>query len=349
MDIFLKHPLKKHNKLSNQQQLRFLKRLNHLLTNGYPLIEALNSIAWTKPFSNLSEKIIFELKNGATFDQALQKSAFHPSITNYLSFSMSNENLQGNIQRCYKMFEQKLKYNSKFKQAIRYPILLLTIFLPILILLKQVVLPSFIDLYQGIPGSSTILVITISLIDWLLLLCIITFITVCILALSWQRMKRSISIERQIKLYTRIPIYRAFLTTQTSFLFATQFSTLIQTGLSFKAILQQMMHQKKHPLIAHYAKLMTAQLREGRQLPALLSQFDFLDKPLANIFQKDSNTATLKMDLHVYAEGLMEEMETNMLKLITYIQPMFFIIIGCFVLFIYITLMWPMFQLIKTI
>ncbi|WP_158589710.1 MULTISPECIES: competence type IV pilus assembly protein ComGB [Clostridia] len=350
MDTFLKkHITRQKNELSHHDQLRFLKRLHHLLTNGYPIIEALDSIAWDKRFSDFATHIMNELTTGASFDQALKKASFHPSITNYLAFAMSNQNLSENIKRSFQMFEQRLIYRSKFRQAIRYPILLLFIFLPILFMLKQIVIPSFIDLYRGTPGSSAILVIAMTLIDWLLLLLIITTAALCIFAIGWNYFKRNIPIDKQVTFYARLPIYRNFLTVQTSFLFATQFSTLIQTGLPFKAILQQMMYQKKQPLISYYARLMTAQLTEGRQLPSLLSQLRFLDTPLANIFQKDSNTATLEKDLNVYAESLMEETERRILKMLTYIQPVFFIIIGCFVLFIYMTLMWPMFQLIKTI
>jgi competence protein ComGB len=155
--------------------------------------------------------------------------------------------------------------------------------------------------------------------------------------------------DKQIQLYERIPFYRSYLRLQTSFMFASQFSTLIKTGLSFKDILEQMTKQKKQPIISYYSSLMINQLSEGRHLSTLLSQFRFLEKPLTDIFQKNNNTETLEMDLMVYAEVLMEETERKIVRMMTYIQPVFFIIIGCFVLFIYLTLMWPMFQLIKTI
>ena len=114
-------------------------------------------------------------------------------------------------------------------------------------------------------------------------------------------------------------------------------------------ILEQMMKQKKQPIISYYSSLMINLLIRRRHLSTLLSQFRFLEKPLTDIFQKNNNTETLEMDLMVYAEVLMEETERKIVRMMTYIQPVFFIIIGCFVLFIYLTLMWPMFQLIKTI
>lgn len=80
-----------------------------------------------------------------------------------------------------------------------------------------------------------------------------------------------------------------------------------------------------------------------------MSQLHLLDKHLISIFQQDTDMEALEMDLSVYAELLMEDIEAKTLKILTWVQPIFLIIIGGLIIFIYISLMWPMFQLIKTV
>jgi competence protein ComGB len=347
--LLKRHFLTSKNELTDDEQLRLLKRLHRLLETGYPLIEALEVISWDKQLRYSAKEIMNILTYGKSLDQALQLTSFHPSITSYLSFAKSNQNLQENIKRCCDMFERRQTYTRKFKHVIRYPVILFIIFVPILFLLKQAVIPSFIELYKGTPGSSPILVISLWLIDLLGVLLIVLLLLIFAVAVFWKIYRQRLEMDKQIQLYERIPFYRSYLRLQTSFMFASQFSTLIKTGLSFKDILEQMTKQKKQPIISYYSSLMINQLSEGRHLSTLLSQFRFLEKPLTDIFQKNNNTETLEMDLMVYAEVLMEETERKIVRMMTYIQPVFFIIIGCFVLFIYLTLMWPMFQLIKTI
>ncbi|MBR7797794.1 type II secretion system F family protein [Virgibacillus sp. AGTR] len=350
MDTFLKHIINKHKKtMTPDTQLRFLKRLHRLRINGYSLIDALTVIAWDNELECAAKQIKQALENGYSMEEAMQLVSFHPSITSYLLFARSNQNLEDNLSKCIDMYEYRLQYIQKFQQIIRYPLILCCIFIPLLFILKQSVLPSFLDLYESSPGSSASIVLAMLILDWLGIIFFLSIIAALTFSIFWKFYKPRISIENQIKLYNRLPLFRTYLKLQTSFLFANQFSSLIKTGISFKDILIQMNNQDKQPIICYYANLMKEQLAKGMQLPTLLSQFTFLEKKLTNIFQKNSNTETLEKDLSIYAQILMEEFQRKMLQIITYIQPIFFIIVASFILFIYITLMLPMFQLIKSI
>lgn len=350
MDTFLKRYIKIHNpKLPKETQLLFLKRLNRLLKNGYPLLAALEIAKWDKQMVQPASIIILSLKNGKSIDVAFDKAHFHHSITSYLYFVKSNGDLQGSIEKCIEMYEHRMSYIKKFQQIARYPLILLFIFSLLLYFIKKSVLPSFADIFLTGSESSSTVGISILIIDFLGTLAITLIILLCIFFLIWNFTKQKVIIEKQIKFYYAIPIYRKFLKLQTSFLFATHFSNLLKTGMSFKEILQQMSQQKKLPIIAYYSQLMTAELNNGLHITNLISQFSLLEKQLTAIFQKNVDVHALEKDLTVYAELLMEEIERKTIKSITFIQPVFFIILASFILFIYVTLMWPMFQLIKTI
>src|SRR5699024_5936791 len=111
-------------RLSADLQLRFLKRLVYLLENGYSLLEALKIIEWDKKLTSISISIAKLLKIGTPIDQALEVSKFHPDITSYLYFVRSVGDLESSIQKCVILYEQRLKFLKKFKQTIRYPLVL---------------------------------------------------------------------------------------------------------------------------------------------------------------------------------------------------------------------------------
>lgn len=350
MDIFLKRFTKTRNKkLPKEVQLRFLKLLHRLLNNGYPLLSALESIQWDKQMIEPATQITTALKNGLTIDKAFEQATFNHSITSYLYFVKANGDLLGSIDKCIEMYEQRMNYTKKFQQIVRYPFILLFIFSVLLYFIKKSVLPSFVDLFQTSTEASATVNFSMMIIEFLGNLVVILLILVIIAIFVWHVTKKHVPIEKQMKLYNQVPIFRTFLKLQTSFFFATHFSNLLKTGMSFKEILEHMTHQQKLPIIAHYSTLMTTELTRGLHITSLISQFAFLERQLTTIFRNNADVQVLEKDLTVYAGMLMEEIERKIIKAITFIQPLFFIILASFIIFIYITLMWPMFQLIKTI
>ncbi len=351
MVLFLKKHISIHKrrKLPNEVQLRFLRMLSRLLANGYPLIEALEIMKWDNQLAKIATEIMTSLKSGYKIDKAFEQSKFHPTITTYLFFVRVNGDLQTSINKCIEMYAHRVKYMKKFEQMIRYPLILLLIFSTLLYFIKNSVLPSFVDLFQESSAASSTVILSMMIIDYLGIFVMACCFMVFACALFWQFNKRKIKIDKQIKFYNALPIYRKFLKLQTSFLIATHISTLLKTGMSIKEILHHLAKQEKLPIIAHYSNLMIEELSKGYPISSLLSQFSFLDKQIATIFQKNANMDALEKDLTIYAEMLTEELQRKIIKAITLIQPLFFIILASFIIFIYVTLMWPMFQLINSI
>lgn len=351
MVIFLKKYLTLHkkSKLPEQLQLRFLKRLSRLLMEGYPMIDALEILKWDNQMIDLSNEIIRSLKEGDTLDEALEKVNFHPTITDYLFFVRENGEIQANIEKCVEMYESRLNYIKKFSEIARYPLILLFVFSILLYFIKQSVLPSFAELFQSSTEASQSILLFIKIIEYGVIIIIILFLISVILSILWYFNKRKLSIKKQIKLYRKIPIYRRFLVLQVSFQFSMHLSTMLRSGMPLKEILLSMAQQDKQPIIAYYSTLMTNDLSHGLSITSLLLDSDFLDKRLASIFRKNTDMESLEKDLLVYSDLLTEELQMKITKIMTLIQPVIFICLGCFVVFIYLTLMLPMYQLIKTI
>lgn len=339
---------KSNNKFDEDAQLMFLKRLHRLIENGYPLIEALEVMKWDQNLIEKSEQLMESLKEGYLIDAAFEKAGFHPTIVAYLYFIRINGDVMVSLAKCIDMFEHRITYIKKFKNVIRYPIILFFIFIFLLIFLKRTILPSFNELFQSAGSDSTVFY-SILFLDIVSTIFFIIVIGIAVCLLFWHFYKRTMPIERQIILYEKIPIYRTFLKMQTSYYFATHFSMFLKTGMPLKDVLTHISGQEKMPILSHYANLMMMQLQNGIYIDNLLPNLFFIEPQIAVIFQKNNNTAALEKDLSMFADFLAENLERKVLRIITLIQPVFFVMLACFIIFIYFTLMWPMFQLIQTV
>lgn len=336
-------------KLPEESQLHFLKRLVRLLKNGYPLIEALEVIQWDESMEHIAKKMIDHLKSGFHLDEVFENVHFHHSIVTYLYFVRVNGDLITSIDKAILMFEHRITYLKKFRQIIRYPLLLLFIFIILVSFIKKSILPSFNQLFESNASSSKTVHLSIQIIDYVSSFIVISIIVLSCIGLLFYFLKKHIPIEFQIRMYDKIPFVRLFIRMQTTYFFAMHFSMLLKAGISMQEILKMMSRQNKHLILSHYALIMTNNLKQGYEISPLIIAFQMLEVQLANIFQRNSNASTLERDLTTYADLLAETINQKIMRVIMYIQPIFFAVLAGSIIFIYIILMWPMFQLIKTI
>lgn len=330
-------------------QLRFLKRLSRALSIGYSLNEALEVLQWDKTISSTANQIIVLLRDGNSFPLALEKMKFHPIVISFIALSKEYGDLESSIQKTVEIFERRIEYSKKFTQVIRYPLILIVVFSFLFFFIQHSVLPNLLTLTeQGSKQSMLITtMITISAFLYYGFLFVILFILA--IRLSWNHFQYKIPMEIQLKVIKMIPIYRSYVTLNTSFLLATHISSLLQTGISIKDVLLILKEQPKQNIVSHYAHILIDGLNQGIHLSLLLHNFSFIKQELASIFQKNSNADTLEKDLAVYATFLTDDLHQKIMRTITYIQPVFFILLGLVVILIYLSLMWPMYQIIETI
>lgn len=350
MVSYVKKLMKKRRKpLSASIQLTFLKRLYRMLHRGYPLTEALDLIKWDHQLKRVAESIQSSLYAGKYLDEALAKAHFHQLIIVYIYFVRVNSDLLTSLRQSIAMFEQRLQAFERFKKVSRYPLFLITIFIVLLLLIKQFILPAYLDMFQYHATSAKTVQLTLFVFNTVFTLLFVIFSLMLGIFLFWRLKKHQLSIEQQLSLLHYIPIYRHYIRLQTSFYFATHVSLFLKTGLSLKQIVQHMQRQNELPILQHYASVMMTHLKKGYHLNELLHTLPFIDRQLANIFQQDTNLETLEKDLATYADFIAETLEQRMMRLITFIQPVTFGLLGFFIVMIYVSLLWPMFQLIDSI
>lgn len=334
---------------SEAGQLRFLKHLYRLLDAGYSFIGALEMVKWNQSLKQPAEEIIRVLHSGLHIDEAFSKASFHPSIISFLYLARFDGDVPNQIKKCMLMFEQRTRQFQKFKQVIRYPIILCILFVVLLFFLKTSVLPSFTEIFQASPESATSILIAMNIIDLMTSFLIFTVFFTILLTIAWKFYKHHFAIDRQLAILKRVPILANLLRLQTSYYLASHISMFLKAGLSMRHILEHLHEQRELPIVRYYAHLMLTRMLTGQPMEGLLSGLPFVDRQLAEVVRNSTSVSTMEKDLDMYASFITEEIEQKTMKLITYIQPVIFTLLACMIVFIYLTLMWPMFQLIQTV
>lgn len=335
-------------KLSESLQLTFLKRLYELLQNGYSLLASLEALTYEKRFVPYVELIVKELRKGLAIDEAFHRANFHQSITSYLYFVRLSGDLDENILRCIGILEQRITYKEKLMNIVRYPLFLLCIFILLLFSVKHYILPAFEQLFQSENNSYHSIQQALLLFNVIIYSIPVLFTIITVVFLLWHFLKRKLTMEQQLKLLRKIPFYHMMKKMQISYIFAMHFSMYLQAGLSFRQVLVHLETQNKLPIIAFYGELLLHQLNNGLPIGNMLKHLPFLDSQIAYAFMKENETA-ISNELHGYAIFIADKLHHYVMRTLNIIQPLFFGIIAGFIVFVYMTLLYPMFEFMQNI
>ncbi|WP_226035304.1 competence type IV pilus assembly protein ComGB [Aquibacillus saliphilus] len=336
-------------KLSLKDQYNFLYRLSQLIQNGYTLLHALDILNWDSRWAIYTERIRDKLQEGASIDQALEGANFNEKVVSFMYFSNSNSDLNGTLNHCCVMLKQQMENIKKFQQTSRYPFILLLLILVLLYFVKTSVYPSFLQLFSSMSNASAITNTSVIVINVLFNALLILIVLITAITLSWQLFKTKFKTKLKIQIYNAIPIVRSFIRLNTTFLFSLHLSSLLKAGSSLREALQTLKKQPKEFIIAYYSDQMIQEIEKGFELSEILPSFLLFEEELSTIFQENINNHTLEKDLQIYSEFLIDQIQEKAKKLLSLIQPIFFILMAGLIIFIYLSLMLPMFQLIQSI
>lgn len=335
--------------LSIDQQIMFLDKLALLLDQGYSIVDALTILKVNRQWEQTIDSLIEKLQSGLTFDQALVDLQFDSQIVSFIYFALQHGNLTEAMQQSVRFINQQIKLFNQFKQVIRYPIVLLSFFLIVLFAINLYVYPAFLQLYSTQSQPASILLIAIQLVDVIFIglyaLIIISVLSLILITI----IKHRLTIEQKVNLAHFVRLPRFFIKKYCSLMFATHFSSLLEAELPFKSCLTLIVEHKKDSFLSYYCQAILTDLNNGLSLDDSLKKHDYFEANLNALFMTKANHSLIKRDLRTYATLSLDQIRVTTYKVINYIQPTIFIIIAISVVFIYLSILLPMLQLIQTI
>ncbi|WP_243290544.1 competence type IV pilus assembly protein ComGB [Bacillus sp. FJAT-47783] len=342
----------KKSKWSLKKQAQVLKRISDLLEQGYSLNEAITftMLHLPPPLKRDMKACVQTLTKGNSLRSALQQLGFHRHVLSYLYFAENYGDVKRALHESSRLLNKQLLHAEKAKQILRYPLFLLLFMGMILYAVETIIAPQFIQMYESMNVRSSIfLFLLLSLFDFLTASIIVIGI-VCVLVIPFYFFVfRNYSATKQIAFILKIPLLKRIFMLYQSYYFSFQMSFLLKGGLS---IFESLMLFNKQPLLPIYkeeTERMISDLTKGRRLDEILSECSFFESELAAVVHHGQTSGRLDRELYTYSQMIVDRLEQSMMKIMSYIQPGIFLVIGILVLAVYLSIMLPMYQMMETV
>jgi competence protein ComGB len=340
------------NKWSVAEQARFLKRTGELLTRGYPLAEAIESLSFylEKTRKEDIKKSLDQLREGYPLYLILSQLKFNKDLVNYVYFAEQHGGLAHAVTEGSEMVLRRESDYQRLKKLAAYPLFLMVMTGVLFFFVDKVLLPKFTSLFSNMNLTPNLFMQAIQSTAHLfpLLFYSLVFLLVIVFGYYYFIFQSLPPIEQKVKL-TKIPFAGKLLKLFYTHFFAIQLSYLFTGGLSVLDALKVFEHNTREAFSMELGKDIILKLAMGQDLPTAVTAYPFFEEELARIVKHGQENGKLDQELYFYSRHCLKQLEERSEKTMKIVQPVLYSFIGVLIISLYLAILLPMFQLIQGI
>lgn len=334
----------------------FCKQISAMLKAGVTLVSCLDILKQQTENKRLKEYIRLmheDLQKGNTFSESLckYKGAF-PKI--FISMVEAGE-LSGNIDvimdRLSMHYEKENKIENKIKSAMTYPIILSIVCIAVVVFLLTSVMPTFVEMYVSsgvsLPKLTSIIINVGNFIKkfwFLIILGIAIFASAIYFIGKIPRVKLK---KDYLKL--RIPLVKKLIVKIAASRFSRTLPTLLGSGVGLINALETVSGVTGNMYVGKKIAEVKEDVRRGLPLSVLLEQQRIFPPMVYYMIKIGEDSGSIEEVLDKTADFYDEEIDTAIQRLTTMIEPLMIIVMAIVIGFIVISMVLPMFEMVKTI
>ena len=338
--------------IAEKNQIELLIRLKDLLEHGFTLSEAFRFLL--KHIKVRSSKITAlieeELKNGANCHQILRILKYPQPVVMLIYFSELFSDLPVSLAHAHDYLLRNYNAKKALLKTLQYPLLLLTLFITMLIVLNHTIIPEFQNLYNNMD-------VQISTLQQFLSTCILCFpafisyliILLFITTIAFILYYNTLSIQHKHKLVLALPIIRKFFKLYKTYRIASEFSLFYKNGVNLQKIVQIYAEQRNDKYLNFLADRITLGTQNGLTLSEILTNIACFERELTAFIEEGEKKGRVEIELKLYSEIVIAQIERYLQLLIKFIQPCIFTLLAFPIVSLYLVIMLPMFDLMQTI
>ena len=344
--------VRRRRRIPSREFLVFNQELATLLKAGMPLVQSLDILR--RRITNPVMKAVLDdvhdkVRSGSSLSDAFEaQGSMFPGI--YTASLLAGEK-SGSLEQVIRRYVAYVKVVSGVKRktisALVYPAILLLLSLVVVALIVLKVVPAFGSFYEGMSGAqlplSTRVIVAISSFAGTYF----TLMVLTVLALIfgfWAWLKKPGNRVRFDKWTLGIPmlggISQKFATSQASRTLA----TLLGGGIPLVNAIDISARSVQNQYIARELHLAGQQVREGRGLAMAMSDSRAFPDVAIKMVEVGEQTGALQEMLNSMSDFYDEEIETNLARFVTIIEPALLIIMGVIIAGLLLSLYMPLFQ-----
>ena len=339
-------------RLSSQEFLVFNQELATLLKAGMPLVQSLDILRQrvsNPTFKALLDGVYEKVKAGTALSDAFaEHQEMFPRV--YSASLMAGER-SGNLDEVIRRYVAYEKLIATVKRrtmsALIYPVILVVMMTGLIGIIVLRVVPAFSSFYanfgRDLPLSTQIIVGVSDFLVTNLWLIVIGLAAVIVSGLGW--LKQPGQRIRLDAMLLRLPwageTVRKFATSQ----FARTLATLLGGGLPLVNSLEVSGAAMTNRYLARELEEVTRQVREGKSFSAAMLARGVFPDVAVKMVEVGESTGALQEMLNSLADFYDEDIETEVARFITLVEPVILVIMGVVIAAVVLALYMPLFEL----
>jgi type IV pilus assembly protein PilC len=345
-------PLPKRSRVSTREFLVFNQELATLLKAGMPLVQSLDilrSRVANPLFKSVLDDVYERVRGGSSLSESFEAhGAMFPGV--YTASLLAGEK-SGSLEQVIRRYVAYVKVVATVRRrtisALVYPSILLVLSLIVVSIIVLRVVPQFTAFYEQFGRElplSTRMIMAVSEVArtyfWFFLLGAIGGA-----AAFWAWMQQPSQRERFDRWILRVPglgpVARKFSTSQA----ARTLGTLLGGGIPLVNALDIAARSIQNRYIAHELHTAGQQVREGRALAAAMNDSGAFTDVAIKMVEVGESTGALQEMLNSLADFYDEEIETNLGRFITLVEPLLLVVMGLVIAGLLLALYMPLFNI----
>lgn len=333
------------NKWPAAFQSKFLLQLAELMQEGFPLCDCLQFMQITTPQKAEDFRtLIAELEQGVPLADAIVVFGFDSRTLTQLQLADEHGNLIETLANTSDYIERIEKQRKSFQRVTAYPLFLIIMAVGMLFVVRKFMLPTLAALGDTTNRAATLMIWFLECLPQLSLAGLGATLIAGLISMNYWK---KADVFKRAELLVNIPGLSNLAKLYYSFNFALGMSIFLKNGFSVTQTVEELQSQKYDPLFAEIAERMEKSLLAGNTLPDFLADIPLFKEELSWITHHGEVTSQSAQKLYLYANSCFKELINRIEKIIKWIQPVLFLVVGLVVVLIYLVLMLPMLNLMK--
>ena len=340
------------NKVSGREFLVFNQELATLLKAGMPLVQSLDILrqrVTNLVFKGVIDDVYERVRSGSALSEAFEAhQGMFPGV--YTASLLAGEK-SGNLEQVLRRYVSYVKVVSSVKRktisALVYPAILVLLSVVVVTVIVVKVVPEFGNFYNQFGKElplSTRFIVGLSRFVTSYFVAILAAIALAVFGV-WGRLKQPGQRRRLDKALLRVPmlgpIAQKFSTSQG----ARTLATLLGGGIPLVNALEVTSRSLQNQHMAAELTRAAQQVREGRSLAGTLQESGSFPDVAIKMVEVGEQTGALQEMLNSLADFYDEEIDTNLGRFVTIIEPALLVIMGIVIAGLLLSLYLPLFNL----
>ncbi len=332
------------------------RRFSVMYAAGLPLMDCLVSLSQeneSKKLSDSLDDIRRQIEHGSNVAEAFSThpKMFSPFFVNLLQAGEAAGKFDYVLKQLAVYMEKEYDLRRKIRQAFAYPMIVLIMILFVIIMIMIVVVPAFSKVYLKIgitlPGPTIALIYISNNIIYIFPSTIALAVGLWFL---YKRLKTIPSIKTRLdrwklsmamvgKAYHKIVMLK----------FIRTFSITIAAGQQVSDALVIARDVANNAVVSEASVMIQRNIKRGGTITDAIKLHDFFPQSIVHTFSIGEKAGKLDEVLGKFAIGIEQDVDDEIRKLITKIEPLLMVVLSLVVGFVLLAIYLPIFDLVKMV